>query len=325
MSSVNEFRNLIAGLSDGVLSETELSRLGELLKADPIAQEEYLDHMLMDGLLELEFHGDPTSRGDGGFPVGGSFPGDGGPILFENVPSTLPNVERRSSASLSRWPGFVTAALALVIAVGWLAWGDRSGNFDSQALALADSGFESGMANQVGGSWYGDSVDVVERFSDVTPHEGSRMLRFVKSRIEPEDACELYQIVDFTSLSDTLTRHPMSVEASAFFNAISEELLDDNFSFGITVFAFSEKPSEWPPTWPLRWEHALTYSGSHEVADDDSRSWQQVKTRLPLPADTKYLLVQLTVIRTDVDADEEESEFPGQFADNVRLKLVCLE
>jgi hypothetical protein len=147
------------------------------------------------------------------------------------------------------------------------------------------------------------------------------MLRFVKSKDEPEEMCELYQIVDLRDLADEISRHATSVEASAFFNGISVDIPDDEFSFGITVFAFSEDPSEQSQLSPLRWENALTFSGSRTPADADEESWQKVITTLPLPPDTRYLVVQLGVIRTD--PDESDDVFPGQFVDKVSVNLIC--
>jgi hypothetical protein len=115
----------------------------------------------------------------------------------------------------------------------------------------------------------------------------------------------------------------MSVEASAFFNALPEHHDDNDYAFGIRLYAFSEDPSALPHLWPVRWEDALTFSSSQTRADTDARSWQQVKTKLPLPADTRYLVVQIAVSRPE--GDGESQEFPGQFADNVALKLVRLQ
>lgn len=316
-SNPRELRELLARLSDGTLSKEETALLNQCLKSDPIAQEQYLDHMLMDGLLEREF--------------------GGGPCPLEKIKTgmaanSIASPKRRSAASRGRRIGriplaawaLVPVAASALIAVGWLLWASVSGKSQDRPLHLADSGFESGLMNREGAipktAWYGDVFDVTERFSGVIPLEGNRMLRFVKSTVEPEDACELYQIVDLLSVSEVISRRRMAVEASAFFNAIKDEELENDYAFGITVFAFTENPAVQPHVWPMRWEHALTFSGSQTRADTDLKSWQEVRTRLPLPADAKYLVVQLVAIRTDTE--ETEEEFPGQFVDKVALSLV---
>lgn len=304
----SELRELIARLSDGTASSGDAARLNEVLKADPIAQEQYLDHLLIDGLLEREIGGArPVSAGDA--------PRTGGPHAAR-------------SPQLS-WTGWIAtplllAALAVVVA---LTWNPGVRAFSAKPLTLADSGFEKGLLAPASApaksAWYGDVAHVVGDYSDVTPLEGNRMLRFVKSTVDPEHTCELHQVVDLSTMSDALSRRAVSVEASAFFNAIPEHLDDNDYAFGIKVYAFSEDPSARAHLWPVKWEDALTFSASQTRADTDSRSWQQVKTRLPLPAETRYLVVQIAVCRPEGEGMSEE--FPGQFADSVALKLVCLQ
>src|SRR4051812_15761299 len=55
--SSSELEQHISRLSDGQLDVAESERLNSLLKSDPIAQEAYLDHLLIDALLEMEFAG----------------------------------------------------------------------------------------------------------------------------------------------------------------------------------------------------------------------------------------------------------------------------
>src|SRR4051794_40965525 len=55
--SLSEFERQISRLSDGQLSPADAGQLNRLLKNDPISQEAYLDHLLLDALLEMEFAG----------------------------------------------------------------------------------------------------------------------------------------------------------------------------------------------------------------------------------------------------------------------------
>jgi hypothetical protein len=303
-----ELRELVAQLSDGTAASGDVARLNELLKADPIAQEQYLDHMLIDGLLEREFGGARAVA------------------PHDAARAQGPHAGRSPRLSWTGWIAtpLLLAALGIVVA---FTWNPSARALTVRPLALADSGFEKGLLAPASApaksAWYGDVAHVVGDYSDVTPLEGSRMLRFVKSTVDPEHACELHQVVDLSTMSDAISRRPMSVEASAFFNAVPEHLDPNDYAFGIKVYAFSEDPSTLPHLWPVKWEDALTFSGSQTRADTDSRSWQQVKTRLPLPAETKYLVVQIAVSRPE--SESTSGEFPGQFADNVALKLVRLQ
>ena len=106
------------------------------------------------------------------------------------------------------------------------------------------------------------------------------MLRFVKSSTEPENACELYQIVDLSAVADQVAHGEMSVEASAVFNAIEDDLDTNDYVFGITVYAYSENPTKEPHVWPMRGEHPLTFGGRQTLADTDKKSWQKVTMRV---------------------------------------------
>lgn len=306
-----ELRALIGRLSDDSLASDEIRRLNELLMADPIAQQEYLDHFLLDGLLEREYAGAPA-------PAGISMRGR----IEQTGSATVSSISLSRSSSLSKRVVLWISAAASIAAVCFYVM--PSDKAESRQLTLSNSGFESGALEATGTTpfttWYGDVADVVEQFSGVTPSEGHRMLRFVKSSVEPENACELYQVIDLHSVAGVISRKPMAVEASALFNAIDEKRPDHDCAFGVTVFAFTADPWVQPHVWPMRWEHALTFSGAQARADNDSGSWQRVSTRLALPSDTKYLVIQLQAIRTDLG--EPSEEFPGQFADNVKLSLV---
>lgn len=309
-SSSSRLRDLIAHLSDGALSSEEANQLNQLLQADPIAQEEYLDHLLIDGLLEREFGGTPP--------------------LLENPLSQPAAVTRAVSAVQATDRHFLRARIAkwslapvlgVMAAVGWLLWEPAGTASEPQQLNLANSGFEEGELIFQGRpsttAWAGDLAETIEHFSGITPHEGRQMVRFVESVVGSADACELYQIVELGEVAEVIASRPTTVEASAFFNAIEAE---DHSAFDITVFAFSTDPAAHPDVWPSRHGQALTFNGSQVRADADTKSWQQVAARLNLPADTRYLVVRLSVIRNTLE--QPDNKFPGQFADKVTLNLV---
>lgn len=331
-----ELRELICKLSDGALTNEEADRLNALLKDDPIAQESYLDHLMIDGLLEREFDGAaagfPSSmRGekldvecgssDVPQPVAcTAAPAELFPSLRQGIQTWVPLIRLK----FSRWALAAGFLLIAGLATGWFFPFPRWREASPQPLALSNAGFESGtpLPVEIGATavapWYGDAAESVEQYLGVAPVEGRRMLRFVKSSAEPGNACEVYQFVDLRPLADITCRETL-VEASAFFNSLQDDVNEHDYTFGITVFAFSEDPSEESKVWPMRWQQPLTFSGSQLPADAVPQSWQQVNTRLPLPAGTQFLVVQLSVIRTNPDAD---SHFPGQFADKVALNLM---
>jgi hypothetical protein len=220
-------------------------------------------------------------------------------------------------------PLVASAVLVLLLSTGLYWWSNHQTPVD-QSLTLANSGFENGTIGTAMASsrpsWYGDFAEIVEERSDVEPVEGHRMVRFLKSAAEPDGSCEIYQIVDVSQLKALQLDELPSVEASAFFNGTASGGADHGFLFGITVFALGELDREDPDLWPLRWDRNATFGGSQSLSDSDTESWQQVSTRLSLPAHTRFLVVQLAV--SPADTTNANADVSGQFADNVTLKLV---
>lgn len=327
------FRELICKLSDGSLTAEEAVQLGELLKADPIAQESYLDHLMIDGLLEREFDG--VAARAASLPVADAGYGDrepANPVVRDGVldgrvafPGRVaPWISFLRPRALSWLPASLVLAFVGIVAVQFLS-NQRPRGAQSWPLALADAGFECDEPSDAGkmalGRWYGDVSERVEEHLGVTPAEGRQMLRFVESSSEPGNACEIYQLVDLRPLVVRgAESEQMHVEASALFNSLREELAEGGFTFGITLFAFADDPSIASRMWPMRWRQPLLFSGRHVPADADPMSWQPVNARLRLPADARFLVVQLSVIRANPGADRV---FPGQLVDQVALNLVC--
>ena len=324
-SKANDLRELVARLSDGVLTAQEASRLNALLKEDPIAQELYLDHMFVDGLLEREF-GQTVPEISPTVVLSSLVKDEGrsGGAAREDVRLA----RRRSSLLRLRIVVPLFAMLVLGAVSGWLSWVVATPSFgDSQykPLPLADPGFESGTplpgVATVAGRWYGDVAEVVGLHSGISPLEGERMVRFVKSEFEPDDSCELYQLVDLKSMSDAIANGQVSVDASAFFNAVPHETWGNGYLFGVTLFAYAGEP-EYLNVWPLREGQPLSFTGQLEPADTNVETWQPVRTRLTLPAGTTHLLVQVSIVRMKPSPVEGNAEFAGHFVDYVDLAMV---
>ena len=323
-SNATDVRDLLSKLTDETLDPHEAEQLNTLLKLDPIAQQQYLDHMLIHGLLHREYsRSDPLEQPVGEFaapkravqPEGLSTVGSAqaGPTRGHSGSRLLTGAGMKLSL----------AAAALLLALGVLAWFPKANTSSRMSVRMTDPGFEQGMVSDVRiqpNTWYGDDVDVVGRHSDIDPMEGSQMLRFVKSTSAPERGCEIYQIIPLDSIE--LKREPLLIEASAFFNAADKDQDRNDFAFEIALFALSKDPSMQSHAWPMHAGNALTFGGSQLPADTDSKSWQELKTQLSLPPGTRYLVVQLGVIHTS--NEESLPEFPGQFVDDVKVNLVSM-
>ncbi|HVJ67883.1 MAG TPA: hypothetical protein VM510_07865 [Caulifigura sp.] len=304
--NLDQFGQLLARLSDETLTQEEALRLNEILKEHPASQEHLLDHMFVDGLLQHEF--------------GGRIP-DGVSLV---PPAKRVSALRKRGAKLlqHRWPIVAgTLACAMFAAVTYFQFVRRSVRYD---LDLVNSGFEAThpiVADVSGGlgGWYGDVAHVVGEHNGVVPIEGSKMVRFVKSADEPRQMCEVNQVIDLDKAFPTLKRRPTAVEAAALFNAIPGAGDENECSFGVTIYAYDVLPSEHPESWPLQSDPPLSFGGRQATADADVQSWQEVKATLQLPEHTRFLVIQLSATRPDHHGEE----FPGHFADQASVSLVC--
>lgn len=318
-----ELRDLIAKLSGGTLNAAEAVRLNDLLKGDPIAQESYLDHLMVDALLECEF-------GEFAPMVPASAMGGLGAAHREGAGGKdRPSRSRTTAFSSFRLPALVgrTRAVAwasafLLLVSGAIGAGCLLSNPPRRAGAATRLvvGFEADAPSEGGPTSrrFGDEVESVGEYLGVTPIEGRRMLRFVSPSTGPGDACEVYQVVNLRLLGRAARREAI-VEASAFFNSAKETIDQTDYAFGITLFAFTDDPKKEFHDWPQRWRQPLDFSGRQLSADDAPQTWQQVDTRMPLPDGARFLVVRLSVLRTNPKA---EGQFPGQFVDQLALRLV---
>jgi hypothetical protein len=314
-SPLDHFGELLAKLSDGRLSTEEARLLNDVLKAHPASQEHLLDHLFVDGLLEQEF--------------GGRLPNG---VVLAGVPATLlgRRATRFSGLRVRLEPLFrhpwaaVTVALACTVfaAVTYRQFVERAARYQ---LDLVNSGFESAhpIVSDVNGGlgaggWYGDVAHVVGEHKGVVPVEGRRMVRFVKSNDEPLEMCEVNQVIDLEKVLPAGRKRPTSVEAAALFNAVPTEGASSECSFGVTIYAYDVLPSEHPESWPLQADPPLSFGGRQALADDDVRSWQEVKATLQLPEQARFLVIQLSATRPDHHGEE----FPGHFADQATVSLV---
>lgn len=327
-----ELRELVSRLSDGTLDAEGASRLAALLKDDPAAQEAYLDQLMVDALLEREFVGSIASvmaPATGGAMEASSArvnatartAGVEGPAW--SWLSAMRAFRRLSAPARPRlWAWGLVPLLLAIAAFGtiWSPSASRQRIAKAEPFALSDAGFEPDAPPGADSTarWYGEGAESVEQCLGVTPIEGKRMLRFVNPSAEPGNTCEVYRLVDLRPRGGI--SHPEAVvEASAFFNSLKEEFDENDYIFKVTIFAFSEDPSGEFGEWPPRWKQPLTFGGSQLSADTVPQSWQRVDARLSLPAGTQFLVVRLSVIRTEPDEDDL---FPGQFVDQLALKFM---
>lgn len=289
--------DLIGSVCDGRSDREDLRQLNDLLKTDPIAQEEYLDQMLIDGLLQQEFAG-----------------------LRRTESQIHPDRQPRRVLSNRQLLIAITIALVFVGATGWL-WSRSVHPHDVDIdVALANASFEEGANvsyQPVSVGWYGDKSQVVREFGGVSPYHGEFMLKLDQSTSEPEESCEIYQIVDLRNVTKKTRRHPVTLEAKVLVNSLAVEH-SDSYVFSIKMYASSVNPLDQQSPVPTDWKPSVFFVGNQVTADTDHRSWQQLSSAMPLLSNAHFLLIQISVRRDDRKVIER---FPGHFVDNVTLKI----
>lgn len=300
--SMDELEMLIAKLSDGMLRPDESQRLNDLLKSDAIAQECYLDHLAIDGLLDREFSGATSTAA-------------------ESAGNPLSRVLKQDlSKNTIRW-GLVTCALVLAFGAigGRYLWRNDFEKQPSQPL-MVHLGFEPETSSANGqlmtSEWQNKFGEVIDRYEGITAFEGRKMFRFRDSDDGPQQTYELVEVVDLDSLPEMKLNEGMELEASAFFNAIEPD--SESFVFELSMLVYHEDGTLLQHTSSTDQQPVAT-SVSKVQADNDLRTWQKLKTRTALPAGSRRLVIRLSVSK---GAEEQSGEIAGIFADDVSLRLV---
>lgn len=320
-----EIRELIARLSDGTLTTEDSRRLNELLQQDPIAQQAYLDHMFMDGLLERELGNRVTASASENShlnELARNLP------LVESQPVNGP--ARRENRTVRTLWGI--SALVVCLVFGLLVF--PGGHFLITAnsplpvpLVLSDAGFESRAQHNRAvlpeEGWFGGSMDIVGQHSGVDPLEGRYMLHWGEPENPQSRQQAIYQLVDLEGAHQPDIEDSPSVFASANFNTTIDDD-DDPELFGVRIYAFSEKPVQVPGVDPSGWGSPLAIADRQLAADADEESWQNVSAQLHLPTDTRYLVLRLSVVDPD-PTPEMDDEPVEHFVDKVSLSVVSTD
>jgi hypothetical protein len=326
-------KDLVTGLCDDQLTAEQFLRLEEILKNNPNARRRYLEHMLVDGLLGYEF----------GLTLDETPSPDKKLRRPEDFSRSMTDQSHRNAGSLLLRTGLWKRLLLMTLIVGcamagWFSWSvlsePRLANPQRKTLPLSDPGFEwqppfPGAFPQTG-RWYGDPGEIVGKHLGISPLEGERMFRLIRSDLIPDDACDLYQLIDLQSIIDTETEDTLIVEASASFNSIPQMALGEATSFAVSLFAYSlddVTDEQVPPRGrmaqlsPLS-VTPLSVSRQQEPSDTDITTWQPVRTQLTIPRRATHLLVQVSAVRQSDPAIADSSEFAGHFVDQVALAVL---
>jgi len=302
-SDAVELRGLISDLSDGGLSPAGTARLNELLRGDAVAQYAYLDHLMIDALLEREFSQGEDCVAD--------------PVQWDQG-NAAPVPLRKRPIRIRRLLHLLIVALLVGPAAWWVSrWPQRQP--DEAALPIWSVDFDRDVpqsGRDAFAVWRGDVADIVKRHSGITPRRGNGMLRFVRSSLEPQESCDVFRVINLNSIPHLPARGSGSVEVSASFNSIVDERRPP-YAFEVAMYGCSDDPGGHPVDFRNR---ARACSIARTEADDDAGTWQQVQASMPLSNGVRFLVLQVSAIRTG--GEPLNDDFPGQFVDDVQLQFV---
>lgn len=248
------------------------------------------------------------------------------------LPQPLPSEVSRWTHWLS-WRPLTAAAAGIVFGMlcTSLVFGYSSPRSVQQMLILVNAGFETEEAPVPDGIplhfgiWSGDYSEIVGEQQGITPHEGKRMFRFLRSDSKdgfPSRAYHgnMYQFMDIKPWRDAIASGTAVVDWSAWFNCISEASSAPS-QFEASMWAFAGNPSCVRRNWEEKLHQELGYSTWRVVADKDPKTWQRVTGSLIVPPDTDFLVVEIKAIAGNETPANGVVTFSGHYADDVQMVL----
>ncbi len=312
------WHDLIQRYISGTITEAETEALEQQLKTDAALRDWYLDALNLDSALEAAAESAQTALSL--------------PVPFSQRALTPAGA---ASTLWFAWRPLTAAAAGLVIglfsASMVFGFGVRS---LEKVVSLLQESFEIGPAPLVKGIpqhvnlWSGDYSEAVERYEDVKPAQGTKMVRMLRSDFEgkassmPNRQGDLSRIIDVRSFMRDANGGEFVMTLSALFNAAP---FPDSQRYDgvVTLYALGELGS----TEESLMEDALAISnGSCNSMDRDPDTWQSASTRLLLPTGTKFVMMKVSFRRWPKGSEDQPSlpdlmTFAGHFVDDVRASI----
>lgn len=203
----------------------------------------------------------------------------------------------------------------------------------TRLLPLPDAGFESGSQVPAlgiparSGAWSGDFSRVVGAENGITPKEGQRMLRFLRSDNELSSkngrsyVGSVAQVIDLRPLRAELSGAEQLVEVSALFNGIPMPQ-GGLFEFNVKAAAFRGDIADAPGLWEDH-ESSVSRSARTVGADSDTSTWQRVAVPLAVPPDADFVIIECAVVFKGPQVENGAAEFPGHYVDQVGVRLTA--
>ena len=297
MNSANQkpTSELIAKLLDEMLPPEEGARLMQSLRDDPLLQNEYLDQAMVDGLLRYEFGIDrPT------------------------IPDQF--VDTKNDTRFKPIVGAIVISLMACLFAGGYLWLDRHEPLNIP-IQLANLSFESDMPIStipVLYGWYGDEAQIVAGSDDNAAPHGNRMLQLVRSVHQPSNECEVYQLLDLGSARGHSGQLPLFIEAKMDANTRSTDVRS-SLVISLELYTYSELPELASILVPRGSIGDVMVAANQIVADNDPKSWQEVRLLMPLTSGARYGIIKVSARDGSKMADDE---FKEVFIDNIQIRMT---
>ncbi len=313
---VTDIEHLLNKWREGNLSDEQLRRLTQALEKRQ-AREALRDDWFLESSLPEALRASPVLNIE---------------LPPDEITSPLPIEASRWTHWLS-WRPLTAAAAGIVFGMlcTSLVFGHSNPRIVQQMLILANAGFEEQEAPLPDGIplhfgvWSGDFSEIVGEQRGITPHEGKRMFRFLRSDSKdgfPARAYHgnMYQFIDIKPWRDAIASGTAVVDWSAWFNCISEPAGTPS-QFEASMWAFAGDPSCVRRNWEEKLHQELGYSTWRVVADQDPNTWQRVTGSLIVPPDTDFLVVEIKAIAGNETPANGVVAFSGHYADDVQMVL----
>jgi len=170
------------------------------------------------------------------------------------------------------------------------------------------------------GDWSGDSSTMIVTNSDgINPYEGSQMLKFNftgwENHAQTAFASQIYQLIDVSAFTSSITSGTAVVEASAYFNRVTYDNETDT-QFHVRIIALAGSTSGFNPS-----VNVLDVVTEYIQTDFYSSTWEKAQAQLALPDNTDYVAICIAAVE-DIYNDTYGVEFDGHYADAVSVTIV---
>jgi hypothetical protein len=244
---------------------------------------------------------------------------------------------RAAKSRWFQWRPLAAAAAGVIIGMFsasllWAVAAPRTAVMHRQELHLANADFEDRVPPSPDGVpvqysvWSGDFAEITGQQSGVSPKQGSRMFRFLRSdstvsaRPETTSTGNIYQVLDMRSYRTEMADGQARLDWSAWLHWVPGPD-EKGMSFAVHLWTFNGDPSILPSNWRDHLYRETAKGGGRAIFNDSPRVWQQMKGSMIIPPDTDFLVIELKAMPPESGAKGEPHHFFGCYADDVRLVL----